>query len=114
MSAPTGVERLSGGRVDRAADCMEVKPVDLLRAMALSWQKLDDYCLHSADGRYWLAATYDDEAVVYLATRLDRIDRRANYVVLGRRRAPIDDREARDTAISELRAVCAEDDARGR
>ena len=82
--------------------------------MPLSWEKLDDYCLHSADGRYWLAATYDAEGVVYLVTRLDRIGGHANYVVLGRRRAPIDDREARDTAISELRAVCAEDDARGR
>lgn len=82
--------------------------------MPLSWEKLDDYCLHTADGRYWLAATYDDEAVVYLATRLDRIDRRANYVVLGRRRAPIGDREARDAAISELRTLCAEDHAGGR
>lgn len=43
MTEPTDVERLSGGRVDRAADCMEVKPVDLLRAMALdiSTGKLD-------------------------------------------------------------------------
>lgn len=84
--------------------------------MPLSWEKLDDYCLHTADGRYWLAATYDAEAVVYVATRMDRggASGSMKYTVLDRRRALIADREARDTAISELRAVCAEDHAGGR
>jgi len=86
--------------------------------MPLSWEKLDDYCLHSADGRYWLAATYDATHVVYFASVLEKTmtngKTRSAYRILKTARAPIDDREARDTAISELRAVCAEDDARGR
>ena len=86
--------------------------------MPLSWEKLDDYCLHSADGRYWLAATYDATHVVYFASVLEKTmtngKTRHGYRILKTARAPIDDREARDAAISELRTLCAEDDARGR
>jgi hypothetical protein len=84
--------------------------------MPLTWERHDDYSQHTADGRDWLAATYDDEVVVYVATRMDRGGARGGmkYTVLDRRRALIDDRHGRDTAISELRAVCAEDHAGGR
>lgn len=86
--------------------------------MPLSWEKLDDYCLHSADGRYWLAATYDATHVVYFASVLEKTmtngKTRHGYRILKTARALIDDREARDAAISELRAVCAEDHAGGR
>lgn len=86
--------------------------------MPLSWEKLDDYCLHTADGRYWLAATYDATHVVYFATVVEKTivngKQRLAHRILKTARALIDDREARDTAISELRAVCAEDHAGGR